>query len=68
MTMHAAVEMPRLWKSQNDFHRRLGISPRTRDSHISTADRRTGIEDEKNDPIHKVLPMYPVYFVTDVSG
>jgi hypothetical protein len=32
-----AVEMPRLWKSQNDFHSRLEISPRTRDSHIPTS-------------------------------
>ena len=32
-----AVEMPRLWKSQNDFHSRLEISHRTRDSHIPTA-------------------------------
>ena len=34
----AAMEMPRLWKSQNDFHSRLEISPSTRDSHIPTAD------------------------------
>ena len=34
----AAVEMPLPWKSQNDFHRSLEISPRTRDSHIPTAD------------------------------
>ena len=33
-----AVEMPVPWKSQNDFHRTLEISHRTRDSHISTAD------------------------------
>ncbi len=32
-----AVEMTRLWKSQNDFHSRLEISHRTRDSHIPTA-------------------------------
>jgi len=32
-----AVEMARPWKSQNDFHRRLEISPRPRDSHISTS-------------------------------
>ena len=33
----AAVEMPLLWKSQNDFHRSLEISHRTRDSHIPTS-------------------------------
>jgi hypothetical protein len=32
-----AVEMTRLWKSQNDFHSRLEISHSTRDSHIPTA-------------------------------
>ena len=32
-----AVEMARLWKPQNDFHSRLEISHRTRDSHIPTA-------------------------------
>lgn len=32
-----AVEMPRPWKSQTDFHRRLEISQRARDSHISTS-------------------------------
>jgi hypothetical protein len=32
----AAVEMTLLWKSQNDSHRSLEISHRTRDSHIST--------------------------------
>ena len=36
----AAMEMTRLWKSQNDFHSRLEISHRTRDSHIPTADHR----------------------------
>jgi hypothetical protein len=34
---HTAVEMTRAWKSQNDFHTRLEISHRTRDSHIPTA-------------------------------
>src|SRR5713226_3989146 len=34
----AAMEMTLLWKSQNDFHRSLEISHRTRDSHIPTAD------------------------------
>ena len=33
----AAVEMTLLWKSQNDFHRSLEISHRTRDSHIPTS-------------------------------
>ena len=37
-TLDAAVEMPVPWKSQNDFHRTLEISHRTRDSHIPTAD------------------------------
>jgi hypothetical protein len=32
------MEMARLWKSQTDFHSRLEISPKTRDSHIPTAD------------------------------
>ena len=32
-----AVDMPPPWKSQNDFHRSLEISHRTRDSHIPTA-------------------------------
>ncbi len=34
---YTAVEMTRPWKSQNDFHTRLEISHRTRDSHIPTA-------------------------------
>ena len=34
---NAAVEMTLLWKSQNDFHRSLEISHRTRDSHIPTS-------------------------------
>ena len=34
---YTAVEMTRAWKSQNDFHTRLEISHRTRDSHISTS-------------------------------
>jgi hypothetical protein len=36
-TPHTAVEMTRALKSQNDFHTRLEISHRTRDSHIPTA-------------------------------
>lgn len=30
------MEMPRPWKSQNDFHSRLEISHRPRDFHIPT--------------------------------
>ena len=37
-TKKTAVEMPSLWKPKNGFHRDLEISPRTRDSHIPTAD------------------------------
>ena len=37
-TKCAAMEMTLLWKSQNDSHRSLEISHRTRDSHIPTAD------------------------------
>src|SRR6267143_3843047 len=33
-----AMEMPSLWKPQNGFHSDLEISPRTRDSHIPTAE------------------------------
>ena len=33
----AAVEMTHLWKSQNESHRGLEISHRTRDSHIPTS-------------------------------
>jgi hypothetical protein len=36
VTANTAVEMTPLWKSQDDFHRRLQISQRTRDSHIPT--------------------------------
>jgi hypothetical protein len=48
-----AVEMPRAWKSQNDFHTRLEISHRTRDSHIPTAASlyRSEEQDEKHDPL-----------------
>src|SRR5436190_14070282 len=54
------MEMPRLWKSQTDFHRRLEISPRTRDSHIPTADpHRTSQTDEEENGNKRV---------TDVSG
>jgi hypothetical protein len=38
MNIDTAMEMARLWKSQNDFHSRLEISHRTRDYHIPTAD------------------------------
>ena len=37
-TAKTAVEMTSLWKPQNGFHRDLEISPRTRDSHIPTAE------------------------------
>ena len=37
-TAKTAVEMTSLWKPHNGFHRDLEISPRTRDSHIPTAD------------------------------
>jgi hypothetical protein len=55
----AAVEMPLLWKSQNDFHRSLGISHRTGDSHIPTADPLLLLIQKKKSN-RKVLPMYPV--------
>src|SRR6266851_1686208 len=44
-TPDTAMEMPVPWKSQNDFHRTLEISHRTRDSHISTAASR--LSDQK---------------------
>jgi hypothetical protein len=47
MNIDAAMEMTRLWKSQNDFHRRLEISHRTRDSHIPTADHRCVRSEER---------------------
>ena len=48
----ATMEMTHLWKSQNDFHSRLEISHRTRDSHIPTADhlRFRGEERRMNRP------------------
>ena len=48
-TPGTAVDMTRPWKSQNDFHRRLEISPRTRDSHISTAAPRFQEEEEEEE-------------------
>jgi hypothetical protein len=42
-----AVEMSLLWKSENDFHRSLEISHRTRDSHIPTS-QYLCVSDEKN--------------------
>ena len=42
-----AMEMPVRWKSQNDFHRTLEISHRTRDSHIPTADPFRGEEKDR---------------------
>jgi hypothetical protein len=47
-----AVEMPVLWKSQPDFHRTLEISPRPRDSHISTADRHLAREKKDTNSAH----------------
>jgi hypothetical protein len=44
-----AVEMPPPWKSQNDFHRGLEISQRTRDSHIPTAAFRLKEDNEAKD-------------------
>jgi hypothetical protein len=44
---HAAVEMTLLWKSQDDFHRSLEISHRTRDSHISTSRSLSIAEEER---------------------
>jgi hypothetical protein len=46
-----AMEMTRPWTSQNDVHRRLEISHRTRDSHIPTAASclRRMKNDEEND-------------------
>ena len=37
-----------LWTSQNDFHRTLEISPRTRDSHIPTARTSFSFRHKKN--------------------
>ena len=42
-----AGEMPPPWKSQNDFHRGLEISQRTRDSHIPPAAFRMKEENER---------------------
>ena len=58
--VHAAMEMARLWKSQNDSHSRLEISPRTRDSHIPTADPRRVLNTEEAENGNKS--------VTHVSG
>jgi hypothetical protein len=46
------VEMPVLWKSQNDFHRTLEISHRPRDSHISTADHHLAREKKQTNSAH----------------
>ncbi len=63
------MEMPSLWKPQIGFHRDLEISPRTRDSHIPTADpslmdtekERTGPEQKCYPCIRSdLLPMFPV--------
>ena len=39
--------MPVRWQSQNDFHRTLEISPRTRDFHIPTARTALFLEKKK---------------------
>jgi hypothetical protein len=46
------------WKSRTD----------RRDSHIPTADSSSWTFEEEQIGTDEVLPMYPVYFVTDVSG
>src|SRR5713101_3400352 len=55
-----AVEMTRLWKSQNDFHSRLEISHRTRDSHIPTTAFLLSIDqknkDQDTNPIRGPVP------------
>ena len=63
----AAMEMTRLWKSQNDFHSRLEISPRTRDSHIPTADHRCVRSEERrmNRPSSGPLSERPTGLVSE---
>jgi hypothetical protein len=56
----AAMEMALLWKSQNDFHSSLEISPGARDSHIPTADPRHMLGLKTKTTETKVSPMYPV--------
>ena len=51
-----AMEMARLWKSENDFHSRLEISHRTRDFHIPTAASRISITKNKD---QRHGPRYP---------
>jgi len=53
---YTAVEMTRAWKSQNDFHTRLEISHRTRDSHIPTAASRLITLKKNKDPNTKPQP------------
>jgi hypothetical protein len=52
-TGNRAMEMPALWKPQNGFHSALEISPRTRDSHIPTADHfLVSQEDDEEEDLH----------------
>src|SRR5712691_4564870 len=61
------MEMTRLWKSQNDFHSRLEISQRTRDSHIPTADHRCFRSEERrmNRPPGGLLSERPTGLVSE---
>ena len=54
-TKTPAMEMPALWKPQNGFHSALEISPRTRDSHIPTADRSLLVSQEKDETKRKTV-------------
>jgi hypothetical protein len=51
-----AVEMSPPWKSQNDFHRGLEISHRTRDSHIPTS-RLSCEEENEQQPQTNTVPL-----------
>jgi hypothetical protein len=59
--------MPRPWKSKNDFHRRLESSPKRE---LPTFPQANLLLDARSRRRKRnvVLPMYPVRFVTDVSG
>src|SRR4030095_10829784 len=62
--------MPSLWNPQRGSHRDLEISHRTRDFHIPTADRSSLKQMQRTQARTQshVSTMYPVHFVTDVSG
>jgi hypothetical protein len=45
-TAKTAMEMTSLWKPKSGSHRDLEISPRTRDSHIPTADHPLSLKGE----------------------